>query len=141
MNEPKTWTEADEAAWHERYQAKRAAEEAVFQARDYQPPRHSQVNGPPLDWRRWNALLDGKPVGSCWAFDADEGWVEVWMIVKKNPNGSVTRAKAARRRLYGAVTPVSLEEWQRMKDAQGEVLEVWADQPFGELVPGTEPNW
>lgn len=97
------------------------------------------MNGPPADWKRWNALLDGKPVGSCWAFDADAGWVEVWMIVEKKPNGVVRRAAdAPRRRLYGTVTPVSLEEWERMKAVQGETLDVWQSDPYGEPVPGTE---
>lgn len=129
---------ADEEAWQRECQHRHRLEKEAFRARGFQPPRASQVNGPPLDWKRWCALLDGVPVGSCWAWDVDAGWVEVWVLVEKNAGGTVATRSATedRRRLSGKVTPVSCEEWRRLKEERG-VVEVWSDDLQGEPVPGT----
>lgn len=129
--------QAEEDEWERRYQAQKEAAKQAFRDRGFTPPRRSQVNGPPADWKRWNALLDGVPVGSCWAFDADAGWVEVWVIAEHTGPGTLRVANEPRRRLYGKVTPVSLGEWERLKKQRGQ-LDVFVGEDKGEPVPGTE---
>jgi hypothetical protein len=128
---------AREEALEERFREECAASQRAFDARNGEPPRRSQVNGPPADWRRWNALLDGVPVSSCWGFDADEGWVEVWVVERRREDGTVYRVPSEpRRRLHGTVTPVSLVEWNRLIKTRGRV-EVGAGEARDEPVPGT----
>jgi len=129
--------QAEEDEWERRYQAQKEAAEKAFRDRGGLPPQQSQVGGPPPDWRRWNALLDGVPVGSCWAFDVDAGWVEVWVVAERTGKGTMRMTNESRRRLYGKVTPVSCEEWARLKAESG-LLEVAAGEEKGEPVPGTE---
>jgi len=134
------WTEADEAAWEAKYQQQLAEARFAFEAREGRPPRHSKVEGPPADWKRWCVMLDGVPVGSCTEFDVDEGWVQVWPLVRTtNPRSGITprSGTANQRRLSGVVTPVLCEEYEKLIKERGR-LDVYEDEERGEEVPGTD---
>jgi hypothetical protein len=118
---------------------KRRAEEEAFEARGSVPPRQSRVNGPPLDWRRWCATLDGFPVDHCFAFDVDEGWVEVYVVaLRQVPNGRAIRTlDMPRRRLHGRVEAVTVEHWADLRKVLQPIM-LTADRLRGDPVPGTE---
>jgi hypothetical protein len=131
----KTWTQADEDAFEAKYQAQLAAEEEAFEARGCQPPRQSKVYGPPADWRRWGPLLDGIPVENCFAFDADAGWVEVWVVAAGTPKGRLLNTP--RRRLSGKVEVLPDDAWQEARKT-GVTLVIDEDHLQGDPLPGTE---
>lgn len=128
------WTQADEDAWQAKYDRQKAAEQQAFEERGGLPPRQSQVNGPPLDWRRWCALLDGFPVEHCYAFDGDAGWVEVYVV---DPGRTTCRIlDADRRRLHGEVTAVPVAEWNELRKTRERIV-ITAERLRGDPVPGT----
>ncbi len=131
---------AEEAAWEKKYRQQQRDEQAAFDARGGQPPRQSRVHGPPADWKRWCALLDGMPVGSCTAYDADAGWVAVWPLVRTANPVSGMRARSAtacQRRLYGRVEGILCAEYEQLAKEKGK-LEVYEDEDRGERIPGTD---
>lgn len=131
------WTEADEDAWQAKYQAQKAAEERAFQDRDCLPPRHSKVNGPPLDWKRWCCTLDGVPVGSCTEFDVDEGWVQVYVSQPTETAAWRRLPDTPQRRLHGRVEAIDMHRYFELCRA-GPVIQITPDHLRGDPVPGTE---
>jgi hypothetical protein len=131
-----------DAEWEARYEAQRAAAEAAFQARGGLPPRHSKVNGPPLDWQRWCATLDGVPVGHCTELDVDEGWVQVYVV--EPAGGSVIRLPdVPQRRLNGRVDVIPREAYCALAKSGPEIV-ITPDHLRGDPVPGSEirlPKW
>jgi hypothetical protein len=127
---------AQEEAWQAKYQQQLADEEEAFQKRGCLPPRHSRVNGPPVDWKRWCALLDGVPVGHCTEFDVDAGWVQVF-VVEPLRAGVIRILDTPQRRLYGKVEAIGTKEFGELKKSKGEIVITAAD-PRGTPIPGTE---
>ena len=130
------WTEADERAWQAKYAAQKAAEEEAFRARNGEPPRHSKADGPPLDWRRWCALLDGFPVAHCYEFDLDENWVQVY-VVAEGRTGVGRILDTPQRRLHGRVEAVRVEDWNELRKTRESIV-IDTEHLRGDPIPGTE---
>ena len=75
-------------------------------------PVRSDIRDRTASSRYWCALLDGRPVAHCSAFDTAEGWVEVYVIIERRENRSFRGMSQVR--LYGAVEAIWHDDFHEL---------------------------
>lgn len=93
----------DDPGWQEW----RAAKERAYRER----PVKSDVRDPA--GRYWCALLDGRPVAHCTAFDTEAGWVQVYIVARSRQSSHALRT-LTQVRLSGHVEAIWIDQFQEL---------------------------